>query len=186
MGTGGTRGTRGTVAFEKAPQNFYEGDGMGGVCTSPFAHQFGSVQYMRRSFASGSRWDPPSTGSDCVHSCIVGGSMRLLWGAIAGYRLVFWGGEYLLWWGFSCKSCFFCSCSLFFSNGKGRMSNAECCKEIRPSFILFLALRQPKPENRKQDFSPPKPKLHQAISPRRRRITEFGKPNSVSRSRTVS
>ena len=58
------------------------------VCASPFAHQFGAVQYMRRSFASGSRWDPPSTGSDCVHSCIVGGSMRLLWGAIAGYSLL--------------------------------------------------------------------------------------------------
>ena len=45
------------------------------VCASPFAHQFGAVQYMRRSFASGSRWDPPSTGSDCVHLCIVGGSI---------------------------------------------------------------------------------------------------------------
>ena len=31
---------------------------MGGVCSSPSAHQFGSVQYMRRSFASG--WAEPS------------------------------------------------------------------------------------------------------------------------------
>ena len=32
------------------------------VCASPCAHQYSAVQYMRRSFASGSRWDPPSTG----------------------------------------------------------------------------------------------------------------------------
>ena len=57
-GERGNEGTGGTVAFEKAPQNFYMGDGMGGVCASPCAHQFGSVQYMRRSFASG--WTEPS------------------------------------------------------------------------------------------------------------------------------
>ena len=67
---GGTGGTRGTVAFGKwknalaffrrnqrflpAPQNFYEGVDMGGVCASPVAHQFGSVLGIRRSFWGGS------------------------------------------------------------------------------------------------------------------------------------
>ena len=42
------------VAFEKAPQNFYEGDMMDIVCASPFAHQVGSVLCIRRSFWGGS------------------------------------------------------------------------------------------------------------------------------------
>ena len=57
-GMRGNGGTRGTVAFEKAPQNFYEGVDMGGVCASPAAHQYGLVRSLRRSFASG--WTEPS------------------------------------------------------------------------------------------------------------------------------
>ena len=67
--------TGGTVAFEKAPQNFYEGVGMNFVCASRFAHQFGSVLGIRRSFASG---------------C---GSIRLLRGEIAGYSFSLYSEE---------------------------------------------------------------------------------------------
>ena len=50
----GNEGNGGTVAFEKAPQNFYEGDvDMDIVCASPIASQCGSVRSLRRSFASG-------------------------------------------------------------------------------------------------------------------------------------
>ena len=66
-GNEGNGGNGGTVAFEKAPQNFYEKGWMGGVCASPIAHQYGSVLSIRRSFASG---------------C---GSIRLLRGESAGY-----------------------------------------------------------------------------------------------------
>ena len=55
-----------------APQNFYMGMDLDIVCASPIASQYCSVQYMRRSFASGSRWDPPSTGRDCFLSFIGG------------------------------------------------------------------------------------------------------------------
>ena len=55
----------GTVAFEKAPQNFYEGDGMDIVCASPCASQCErSVPYVDRSRAAG-RSHPPSTGREC-------------------------------------------------------------------------------------------------------------------------
>ena len=53
FGKRGERGNEGTVAFEKAPQNFYTGMGMGGVCASPIASQYGFVRSLRRSFASG-------------------------------------------------------------------------------------------------------------------------------------
>ncbi len=53
FGKRGERGNGGTVAFEKAPQNFYTGMGMGGVCASPIASQYGFVRSLRRSFASG-------------------------------------------------------------------------------------------------------------------------------------
>ena len=61
------------------------------VCASPIAHQFGAVQYMRRSFASGSRWDPPSTGRDCV-LWFIGGGVCLLRGEIASFGLLGSGG----------------------------------------------------------------------------------------------
>ncbi len=80
---GGRGGTRGTVAFGKAPQNFYTGLVMGGVCASPCAHQFGSVQYMRRSFASG--WAGPSA--------FYGERLRdFVYYVVVEYR---WGGVWL-------------------------------------------------------------------------------------------
>ena len=63
-----------------APQNFYMGMDLDIVCASPIAHQFGAVLGIRRSFASGSRWDPPSTERDCFLSFIGWGRMPRLGG----------------------------------------------------------------------------------------------------------
>ena len=79
-GNGGTRGTGGTVAFEKAPQNFYTGDGYGwSLCKSMCAPI----------------WFRP------VHEKIVrerlGGAIRTLRGEIAGFR--FYGMNVHRFWG---------------------------------------------------------------------------------------
>ena len=81
----GNGGTRGTVAYEPmnprihcAPQNFYEKGEMDIVCASPIAHQYCSVQYMRRSFASG--WTEPSAlyGERLLY---------IVYWVVVGYRL---------------------------------------------------------------------------------------------------
>ena len=58
--------------------------------------------------------------------------------------------------------------------------NRTCTNEIHPHppHKSFAELFQKRP-------SPRSPKLYPAISPRRRRMTEFSKLNSVSRSRTI-
>ena len=83
----GNGGTRGTVAFEKAPQNFYEKGEMDIVCASPIAHQYCSVQYMRRSFASG--WTEPSAlyGERLLDTVYCGMVEYRLRGAIAVVRI---------------------------------------------------------------------------------------------------
>ena len=82
---GETRGTRGTVAFEKAPQNFYEKGDMDFVCASPCAHQCErSVPYVDRSRAADGviRLLRGETAIICKRAS------SLLRGAIAGYRFL--------------------------------------------------------------------------------------------------
>ena len=79
--------------------------------------------------------------------------MRLLRGAIAGYRLVF-GGEYLLGGDFSVNLVFSAFAVCFSPMEKDGCPMLNEAKESVLLSFLFLALRQPKPENRKQDFSP--------------------------------
>ena len=60
-GTRGDEGRRGTgerSLLKKLRKTFMRGMGMDIVCENPIASQCGSVQYMRRSFASG--WTEPS------------------------------------------------------------------------------------------------------------------------------
>ena len=64
---------------------------MGGVCASPIAHQFGAVLGIRRSFASGSRWDPPSTGRDCF-LLFIGGDLPHSTGRDCFLLFIGWGG----------------------------------------------------------------------------------------------
>ena len=75
-GKRGERGKRGGRSLlKKLRKTFIWGMGMGGVCASPFAHQYGFVRSLRRSFASG---------------C---GSIRLLRGESAGYSLLYSGSK---------------------------------------------------------------------------------------------
>ena len=60
-----------TVAFEKAPQNFYMGVGTGYSLCKSDCSPIGAIRFLRRSFASGSRCDPPSTGRGCGN-CVFG------------------------------------------------------------------------------------------------------------------